>query len=338
MGGYDAHTTPWSLTDADFPAGGTAAEQARHLVAYAILAPSSHNSQPWRFRVSDDGVDVIADLDRWLQVADDDRRELHLSLGCAVENLALAAAHFGYEPEVSLLPDPADETLAARVHLGPKVSAPAGGLDDLFPAILRRRTNHREYSSAPLPAEFVTTIGHLLGGGDLRLEIRSDEVTRDALRHLSLAGDAINFANPAYRDELSMWLARGVFGESWIVAHMEAFAAAEVPATGSSVAKKDAKRIAGSPAMALIATGGDDRLSQLRAGRLFERVALAATTADVGVQPESQALEAPELRVQVARLMAPDGWVAQQLFRLGQASPEPRHTPRRSLDEVLVGA
>jgi nitroreductase len=70
-------------------------ERLLRLVEYAILAPSSHNSQPWTFAVSEDEIRIFVDRDRWLPMADPDQRELYVSIGCALENLLIAAERFG---------------------------------------------------------------------------------------------------------------------------------------------------------------------------------------------------------------------------------------------------
>src|SRR4029453_2672477 len=76
-------------------------QQLRSLVRYAVLAPSTRNSQPWRFTIERNTVRVWADPSRRLPVADPDGRELHLSLGCALENLLVAGALLGYRREVA---------------------------------------------------------------------------------------------------------------------------------------------------------------------------------------------------------------------------------------------
>jgi nitroreductase len=78
-----------------------AEHEVDRLVRYATLAASSHNTQPWRFEVGDGVIRVFADARRQLRVADPDRRELFLSAGCAVENLAVAAEHHGYATAVT---------------------------------------------------------------------------------------------------------------------------------------------------------------------------------------------------------------------------------------------
>lgn len=87
--------TPWHIRVEDCPSRGNLHDQLRILIGYAILAPSSHNMQSWKFRVEDDRIDLFLDFQVWLRVADNDQRELHISAACALENLLVAAEHFG---------------------------------------------------------------------------------------------------------------------------------------------------------------------------------------------------------------------------------------------------
>jgi hypothetical protein len=80
---YQSDTTPWQIGAEDFPTHGEAAEKLKFLLNYAILAPSSHNTQPWMFSVAEDTLKIFVDSSRWLKVADPDQRELHINLGYA---------------------------------------------------------------------------------------------------------------------------------------------------------------------------------------------------------------------------------------------------------------
>ena len=86
----------------DFPHIYPIQEQLRFLLRYAILAPSTRNTQPWRFGVDGNQVAVRADLARAQPIADDDLRELYLSLGCAIENLLVAAEQFGFRHSIAI--------------------------------------------------------------------------------------------------------------------------------------------------------------------------------------------------------------------------------------------
>ena len=114
------------------------------LVAAAILAANAHNTQPWLFRIDDNRIDVFADARRALGALDPYRRELVLSLGCALENLMTAARGLGYDAELALLPDPEDATHAARITLTAAAPAP----DAAFAHIGGRHTNRGPYNPA----------------------------------------------------------------------------------------------------------------------------------------------------------------------------------------------
>jgi len=113
---YDPKVTPWQVSERDFPREGSSTEKMKFLLRYAILAPSSHNSQPWKFRIQDSEINIFTDKDRWLKVADADQRELYISVGCALENLLIAAEHFGYAHQEEYFPE-GEDSLVAVVRL-----------------------------------------------------------------------------------------------------------------------------------------------------------------------------------------------------------------------------
>src|SRR5271166_2317279 len=94
----------------------TAAEIARYVVAKAVWAPSIHNTQPWRFTAGGQQISLHADAGRQLAVADPDGREMLISCGAALFNVRLALRSLGYVPETSVLPDPGQPALVARVR------------------------------------------------------------------------------------------------------------------------------------------------------------------------------------------------------------------------------
>ena len=138
---------PWTVSEADYPAEAPAREQLRHLLSYAVLAPSAHNTQPWRFRVTDAGIEVHADRSRALSVSDPDGRELVISCGAALFFLRVAVRRFGHMDRVHLLPDPARPDLLALVSRGDAVR-PSHEVLLLFRAIHERRTHRPAFDPA----------------------------------------------------------------------------------------------------------------------------------------------------------------------------------------------
>src|SRR5437762_4106484 len=111
------------------------------LVRAAILAANPHDSQPWLFHVTETQIDLFADHTRNLGHIDPLLREMHIGLGCALENLLLAAAANGYETRVTLLPDPANVMAVAHIEL----ATGTPNVTDLYQAIPHRHTNRYPY-------------------------------------------------------------------------------------------------------------------------------------------------------------------------------------------------
>src|SRR3954452_10186304 len=93
---FDPRVTPWQIDASEFHELESRHEQMQFLLRYAVLAPSSRNTQPWMFRITAEGVDIFADFTRRLLTIDPDDRELLMSVGAAITNFRVAAAHFGF--------------------------------------------------------------------------------------------------------------------------------------------------------------------------------------------------------------------------------------------------
>jgi len=117
------------------------------VVAAAILAANPHNTQPWLFHVTETTIDVLLDPGRNIGSVDPYRREQHVGLGCALENLALACRARGLRPDIAVLPDGPNSRRVAHVDLTPTAPQP----DDRYEAIGNRHTNRGPTNSGPSP-------------------------------------------------------------------------------------------------------------------------------------------------------------------------------------------
>lgn len=324
----------WTVSEEDFPRNGSLEEQGAFLLRYAVLAPSSHNTQPWTFRVVDERIDVYGDLSRWLEVADSDQRELHVSVGCALENLLVAAEHFGFAPRVDYVPNVDNPALVAHVHLEKSEGGEAASAErDLFHAIPRRHTNRREYDGRPIPEAVLSGLGELAVEPGIGVHFTDEPAVRRRVDELTLRADALQFADPKWREELGRWFGQGVFGTSWLVSKATQFAVSHLNLSRST-AKKDHELLQSASILGLVAVDEVSRESRVRAGQVFQRLFLAATQADLALQPMNQILQVPAVRDEFEALL-PAGWGTPQItFRLGYAEPED-HTPRRRLEEVV---
>jgi hypothetical protein len=332
------NSAPWTLSEADFPIGGTAAERARYLLRYAILAPSTKNTQPWKFAIAGDRIELLPDLTRWLRISDPDQRELHISLGCALENLIVAADHFGYGCEVTYGPnaDGSQRAVASVTVMPAAVRAPRMRPPGLFEGLTTRQTIHEAFTARGVPIGVQRQFAQLANDPDVKLLLTNERETTHALAALSAQADVAELGDADYRRELARVVGEGVFGTPWPVSALGRIALPHLN-NGTSLARRDGALMRDTPLLGLISTRHDDRPSQIKAGQLFERICLMATILGLHVHPMSQALQIPTLRSHVARISGEPFFYPQQLFRIGYAAPRThRHTPRRPVERVLV--
>jgi nitroreductase len=326
----------WEVPEQDFPETAAIETQLRFLLRFAVLAPSPKNSQPWAFALRGNQLHLMADLGRSQPVSDPDRRELYISVGCALENLLVAAEHFGFHPAVSYFPQRWHPELAATVlfQRGGKVSpARAGATLD---AILHRRNDTGVFRSTPVSEELRRRLEACCVEPELGLDLSDDHLFRHWIDALTLESDRIDFANPAFRIELGYWVSQGAFGSSPLKSQIGRHAASRID-LGKAVALQDHVKVESAALLGLIRATGDSHLAHVRTGQLFERVWLTATALGVSVNPMSQTMRRPELRSAVAELIPSPGWTPQHVFRVGYSSSDTeQRTPRRPVDDVML--
>jgi nitroreductase len=156
-GSLSRFQNPWEVSSDDFPIDEGSEEKLWFILNYAVLAPSSHNTQPWHFRIHSHEVDLYADRTRALPASDPDDRELTMSCGSALFHLRVALRYFGYASRVEFFPEGNEPDLLARVHMGPKCETEAEDVL-LFQAIPKRRTNRLAFPENPVPEEVLAVL------------------------------------------------------------------------------------------------------------------------------------------------------------------------------------
>lgn len=332
---YDFIVNPWQIIEQNFPRNRDEAQRLAFLLRYAILAPSSHNTQPWRFAVSKDEIAIFVNKDRWLRVADPDQRELYTSLGCALENLLIAAEHFGYGHNVIYFPEVLNQKLAAAVELLPGRMTSSFRGPELFDAIGARHTNHQPYDPRPIPEAALERIKACVVEDGISLHLTDDTQVKRKADELVSRADAIQFADTAFREESGYWIGEGAFGTPWLLAKLAQLASAYLD-LGKIVAKPDSELLSNAPVLGIICAKENDRLSQVKVGQVFERIYLTATALGIRLQPMSQLTAVPEIRAELANLIPEKDAFPHQPFRLGYAEAEVSHTPRRPIEEMMA--
>jgi nitroreductase len=326
------------MCEQNFPVTAPVELQLRFMLGYAILAPSTRNTQPWRFAVQGNTVRLFADPTRGQPVSDPERRELYISLGCALENLLVAAEHYGFRHEVTYFPDPGSAELAAQVTFTRGGMTPGARAGLMVDAIVRRHNDNSVYRPLAVPEEARRRLQACRQESELQLYLTDDHLFRRWVDQLTLEADRLEFANPAFRKELGYWIGQGVFGTPKVVSPLGRIAVTRVDLAGP-VAAQDGEIVESAALLGLISATGDTHLAHVRTGQLFQRLWLTATATGVSIHPMSQTMRVPALRMAMAELLPTRGWIPQHLFRIGYSSrvEMPGHrTPRRPIGEVLV--
>jgi nitroreductase len=333
----------WTIDPSGFPRHGTPAERARFAVSYAILAPSSHNTQPWRFVVLGDELLVCADRSRSLAVIDPFDRELVISCGAALFNLRVAFAHYRVPIEVTTFPQSTDPDILARIAF-PRSGPIPPDLPPLFAAMPLRVTNRLAFAPQAPPAGLLAGLRAAASAEGVDLTLAQSEEQRAKVAALVAEADRHQFGNPHFRRELASWIHPlrsndGMPAFSQGVGPLADFAtpiAAMVLRTfdvGKGVAATHQALAAGSPLLAILSTNVDDNEAWLATGQALERMLLTAAQAGFGASYLNQPIEVAELRRQLTHDMATSHY-PQLILRFGQGPAVP-HSPRRPLADVL---
>jgi len=323
------------------PAMRDGALDRRELVRMAVLAASSHNTQPWQFRLEERAIAILPDFSRRCGVVDPDDSHLFKSLGCAAENLVHAAAAQGHEAQVAF--DPQEH--AVRVALEPSAAVRAGAL---FDAIPHRQCTRLPYDGRPVGAEARALLEQAGSGDGVRVVLSDDPGIRDAIVDHVRQGDLAQLADPAFRRELIAWLrfndasairtGDGLSGRvagqpslpDWLAPLLLRFVL-----TGERQARADEAQLRTSPLIAVFVARHDTPAAWVETGRACQRFALQATALELRTAFINQPIEVRRLRSQLHGLFGLGEENAHLMLRVGYGRQAP-FSLRRPVDEVIV--
>jgi len=334
---------PWETSDASFPTKGDSSDKFRFLLNYAILAPSSHNSQPWLFNIVGDEIELYADRRRALPSVDPHDRELITSCGAALFHLQIALHHYGYSGRVRTFPRADDPDLLTSVGFGDRRN-PSEEDEVLFRTIPKRRTNRMPFEQRPVPNDLLASLENAAKKEGAWLHVLRDESRRGKVADLVAEGDRVQMASASFRRELAAWIhPNRVVSHDGMPAYsmgMSGFGSGLAPLivrtfdVGKGQAAKDRQLATGSPVLALIGSETDAPSDWLDAGRALAHVLLLARASEVWASFLNQPIEVPELRTKLRNELNVGGF-PQLLLRMGYGA-DVKPTPRRTPGEILM--
>ncbi len=318
----------------------TPEERLQNLISFAVLAPSAHNTQPWRFTIhpSQNSIEISLNPDRLLPASDPSGRQATLSLGAAIENICTAATAYGATVKVRYK---TSTEASALVTLTWPAQLPTPD-EQVFQTLRSRMTNRSVYKPEVLDASSFSAQN--LNSAGITTTFVTDANVREQIASLASKAD-LQLMNDEFKKELAQWvhpswtthstgMPASVQGMPLPVSLIAKFIIPKAPIEKDQ-AKKDAKQISGSPLLAVISGASDDTASWLEGGRVFERLCLEATSHKLDTAPLASIVESPETRQELKKLL---GLKTQPLalIRIGHSTKAMPRCPRLLASEVTA--
>lgn len=281
---YEPEFEAWNISETRFPKEGTIYDKLKFFLNYAILASSSHNTQPWLFKIVNDTIELYADRTRALPVVDPEDRELTISCGAALSHLQIAIRYFGYAYKLDLLPksfDKGSEDLLAHISIDNDSGGDSSRNEPtneeylLFQAITKRRTNRLKFEDKEVQQSLLSKLQQsvITKQADRTTTtwlhiVKEDDDEKNSLADLITEGDRIQMSDKHFRRELASWIHSnrshskdGIPGYSFGISNIMSFMGPFVIRTfdaGKGKAAKDRDLVRGSPVLTVLGSNSDE--------------------------------------------------------------------------------
>ena len=321
--------------------------ELRDFVRFGTLASNSHNTQPWKFRLGADTIDILPDFSRRTPIVDPDDHHLYVTLGCAAQNIVIAAHASSRPAELSVTTDGGEGT-EINVSLG-KRSGEAPGTDaDLCSAIPVRQSTKSEYDSQALSGSELRQLEKAAAMPGVDLLIITERLRLEQALEFMQRGNSAQMDSPAFVRELKEWIrynpaaalkaGDGMLGKcsgnpsapNWLGPTIFDLAFKK-----DAENKKYARQLRSSAGLAVFVAEREGSEDWIQVGRSFERFALQATALGIRHAHMNMPIEVAEVRPAFADWLGIPGHRPDLVIRFGKAPLKPMSI-RRALDAVIV--
>lgn len=325
-------------------------EEIKALLYYAILAPSTHNSQPWLFRVEGNSCKIYHNPSLRLPEADPLGRDLYISIGCSIENLVIAARNFGFYSDI-IYHLSAEDNLVAEINFR-KIENPESIKKQniaLFNSISKRINVRGQFAKKEVPVDFLENLRKIAEGSeDKNLGVDFITMPRaiEKIAALTAEGIKIAYKKPSFRREMSRWMhsnfTRKLDGLPGYSLCMPALISFVMPTLirffnlGKILSYLNYKSIVSAPVIIVISARENSPRKWLEVGRIGERLMLSSTSLGLKNSIFVAAVEMGQLSQALQKLILTENFTPQFLFAAGFMDTKQKSSPRRPLEDVLL--
>lgn len=334
---------PPEIDSALFNRGKTGEARIKHLLKYAILSPSTHNTQPWRFKLSNDSCQIYIDKHRQLPAADQLKRDMYISLGALIENLEQATRAYGVAANTVISDQNSD--LVATVNFK-GIQSDKHIINEVILAAIRQRTNYRGPFDPVKTDELDKSLAAQLRPG-IRIKFITDRPVIDRIAVLTSRGLEQAYATPQFRSEISSWInnnlsrkPHGIPGYSLRLPLVLSFIIPKLMKRinmGKKLAALNHKSFVQASAVAVLTATDPSPKTWLEVGRSFERMSLTLVQQGLASSIFVAAVESPKLSIKLSETLGLTGQEQPQfLFVIGKPVLPLVYSPRETVESKLI--
>ena len=338
---------PRQINIADFPAKAKFAEQIRFILNYAVLAPSTHNSQPWLFNIEGPACKIYYDPSLILPEADPESRDLHISIGCAIENLVLAAKYFNIFRSIRYN-RLKNTNLLAVVRFKQYKGAVNNKYKTVLETIAKRVNARGLFSAESIPPATLNSISsrthsYLVDGVKVHWITKQDKILE--LSRITANGLKVAYRKPAFRREMAQWLRHSLTkrkdGLPGYALKMPLLLSFILPSLirrfnlGGLLAKLNYRSLSSAPLLTVITASKNTPGTWLNVGRLAERLMLEFNSLNWQTSIFVAAVEMGDFYREVQKVIRTKQR-PQFIFAIGKVNSLQRPTPRHGLAKKII--
>lgn len=330
----------WKINIDNYQKLSSEVERMKFFAQFGVLAPSSHNSQPWKFSFEKNIIKISPEMSRALIHGDNENRLLYISLGCAVQNTIMAAESYGYNVQKSFID--LDNKTSVQLILTQPTEQFEIKTENLF-AMLNRVTNRSDYQS-----EFEENAKNVLSSVEnenVSINIFTDKNTRTKIAKIIMEATSDAMSDQKFRNELSDYVKSNITKSSLgmpafgmgIPLVPSLFAPKMLKAFNMSKvsAKKDeAQLIEKTPAFVVFSTADNKPEDWIEIGEKFEHCAVMLVKLGYSLNPMGAIVQIGEHYKNLQPYLKNPTNRPQMFFRVGKPTKMVHHSPRLTLNEV----
>ncbi|MBK7098805.1 MAG: nitroreductase [Sphingobacteriales bacterium] len=314
------------------------------IIEYGIKAPSGHNTQPWKFKLKEKSIEIHPNLDKTLPVVDGNHRELYISLGCALENICVAASNFGYTSQADILQK--DSVYIIEIKLQKTESLKA---DPLFSQIEKRQTNRSIFKSKMISADTLVMLQRMRTNPNVSMfYYKKGEPEFETLSKYIYTGNEIFYNDKAFRKEVLTWMR---FNKKDVLKQNDGLAYNTVgspslpkwlgrPIVSSFLTpkkqnKSEEDKIKTTSHFVTFTTNDNTPKGWILTGQSLENYWLHCTELGIAVAFSNQPCESASLASEISKQLPINNELPMLLLRIGYADPMP-YSVRKTLKDVII--